>query len=215
MSDETQAPHTLPPLPAVDQSGHAASLDDAVYDVRHGAPGAAHTLDLPHPETIKPTAPGLGVDLFPDVDGDSPFSPYEEFARMLNSFRDPRPMPWEFRGPLLGASPNGTDIKFNPVPPGEIWEIERTVIQCSDPFVWKIYDGIVSNLLDSSEVADGTGAIACYQFSYSPPIRIGAGSTVGVQAVSGNKPYSVRIQYRFMRIPRPGSPVADAPIREP
>lgn len=211
---ETETPHSLPPDEAVKESGH--TTQHATGDAYLGAyaPPPAATQGLPHPKPI-PVGP-MSPDQFPLITGDQAESFFAAMAHLSRMLKEPRTMPWEYRGPLRGSSTDGSDVVLDTVPPGEIWEIERIAIESGNAVVWSLY----RNLVATGNLEDQSSSGANYLEDYSPPIRLGAGEHLIVHGASQNAPYSVHVQYRFTRVPKPGATLNEIPkveslVREP
>jgi hypothetical protein len=201
---KTDAPHELPPEIAVKESGNVSPHDRYATPPGGFAPGPIPPATKhPVPVPIQHSSPD-DFALYTDPRIDGIIAAFDHIARVI---KEPRAMPWEYRGPLYANSTGGEDVQLQTVPPGEIWEIERLVIESGNEVVWLVYRNLVAlgNLEDVSPSGPN------YVNDYSPPIRLGAGEHLIVHGASQNAAYSVHVQYRFVRIPKPGTVLSDIP----
>lgn len=186
-------PTTLPPLSVVDESGQTEDAwHPTDYRFDKHVPGPQPT-ERPHPVPVSAQIPGEPLANLTLDDITRHFAMLAERIRLSST---PQPIPWEYRGPIFQRSTGGI-VYLAPVPSGEIWEIERVTIVGAGAAIWKIYD---SNLDDTALVAWSETSVAIYIEDASPIIRLANGSRLAVTG-DGTTDFSVRVQYRLVRIP--------------
>lgn len=198
-------PSTLPPPQIVDDSGEGEPAD--VAGAQPGFASGPIPLTHPHPAPIDPS---LGGEATAFLYAEEITRAIAELAEIVKLSSKPQPIPWEFRGPLTGQTSGGS-LAFRPIPPGEIWEIERISAESLDATTavtaLNTWDTAVAVGNLCSEVA---GTTAVLVDDPSPPIRLGAGSRVTVSVTSGVE-CAIRVQYRLLRVPPIGTKVETEP----
>lgn len=195
-------PSGLPSIAIVDDSGEVTEAD--VAGAQPGFASGPVPLTHPHPSPVDPSLPGEATEFLITEEIVKAFALLAEQVKLL---RKPQPIPWEFRGPLLGMTSGGVLI-LKPIPAGEIWEIERISAQTVDNSThvteldtWDSSTGI------GALCSEVTGSSAKLVDDPSPPIRLGAGASPVISVSASGVECAIRLQYRLLRVPKIGTAV--------